>query len=61
MKLGGILGGSWEGYWEEAGRDTGRKLGGYWEDKGRNLLYGGEEGGNREERGEVSRRKGGNG
>ncbi len=42
MKLGGILGGSWE-------------------DKWRNLLGGGEEGGKREERGEVSRRKGGNG
>ncbi len=40
----------WVGYWEEVGRDTGRKLG-----------VGGEEGGSMEERGEVSRRRGGNG
>ncbi len=34
-----ILGGNWE----ETGRKyTGRKLEGYWEDKGRNLLGGGE-------------------
>ncbi len=35
MTLGGLLGESWEGYWEEVGRDTGRKLGGSWEDTGR--------------------------
>ncbi len=46
-------GGSWE--------EMGRTVRGSRKDKGRKLRGGGEEGGSREERGEVCRRRGGNG